>query len=302
MAKILITGGTGLIGKHLSQQLAEMGHEVVLLSRDPNQSRSAFKVFEWNVASGFINEKAFEGIEHIVHLAGEGIADKNWSDERKEQLIDSRVQSAQLIATYLLKLNIKLKSFVGASAVGYYGANTSDTIFKETDKSANDFLGNVCKVWEESYEPIKKLGIPCSIIRIGVVLAKEGGALPKMMMPFKFGIGSALGSGKQWMPWIHIEDLAGVFVNALFEKIPFGTYNAVTSHHITNHDLSKTLASVMHKPFFAPKVPAFILKLIFGEMSAVVLEGSRVSNEKLIQAGFEFKHTEIESCLKDLLK
>jgi len=300
MAKILITGGTGLIGRHLSHYLTGLGHEIVLLSRNPLKEKYRYQVYEWDVNKGFINERAFEGVEHIVHLAGEGIADKRWKAKRKKILIDSRINSTALLYNYIIKLRINLKSFVGASAVGFYGAKTSDLIFKEEDIAATDFLGSVCKAWEDSYLPIKGLSINTSIIRIGNVLAKDGGAYPKIARPFYYGLGSALGSGKQYMPWIHINDLIKVFEEAIFMKLPMGSYNAVASEHVTNLQFSQLLAKSLRKPFFVPNVPAFVLKLVLGEMATIVLNGSRVSNQKLINQGFQFEFPTLEKALNEL--
>lgn len=300
MAKILITGGTGLIGKHLSSYLTGLGHKVVLLSRRPHAHISNCEVFEWNVETGFINEKAFDGVEHIIHLAGEGIADKRWTKLRKQAIIDSRIKSSALIASYVEKLNCKLKSFVGASAIGIYGAVTSDKIFEEADNSANDFLGTVCRLWESSYVPFQKMGINTNIVRLGNVLATDGGAYPKIAAPFNYGFGSALGTGKQFMPWIHINDLVRVLEAAIFLKLPGGIYNAVASEHITNFQFSKQLAKSLHKPFFMPKVPEFILKLMLGEMACIILNGSRVSNQKLIKQGFRFDFNQLSPALDDL--
>lgn len=296
MAKILITGGTGLVGKHLTQSLLKLGHEVVWLSRNA-KANSIAKVYEWQPQNRYIDEKAFDGVEYIVHLAGEGIADKNWSDKRITELKESRINTAALLSTYILKLNIPLKAFVGASAIGYYGAITSNKLFTEEDQSATDILGTICKEWELSYEPIKRSNIPLSIIRIGLVLAKDGGMYKKLRPIFNSGLGSAIGNGKQYMPWIHIDDLVEIFISALFEKIPSGTYNAVSSEHITNDDFSKQFANSLNKPFFMPRVPSFLLRLIFGKMSIILLEGSRVSNKKLLDAGFHFKHQHLRDAL-----
>lgn len=297
MAKILITGGTGLVGKHLTKCLLENGHDVVWLSRNP-QKESAVKVFEWQPQNGYINEKAFEGVEYIVHLAGEGIADKRWSSKRIAELNESRVKTAALLATYISNLKVPVKSFVGASAIGYYGAITSDKIFTEQDQPASDIMGTICKEWELSYEPIKQMGIPLSIIRIGLVLSKDGGMYKKMLPIFKSGLGSALGSGKHYMPWIHIDDLVQVIFSAIFGYIPTVTYNAVSSEHITNNEFSKAFAQSLNKPFFMPNIPAFVLRLLFGKMADILLEGSRVSNQKLIDAGFKFKFQRLSDALK----
>ena len=300
MAVILISGGTGLVGKALTKRLIIEGHEVRILSRNP-QSSPQLKSYYWNVEKNEIDKKAFDGVEHIVHLAGSGIADKRWTDTRKQDIIDSRVNSMKLITDVVKKKNINLKSFVGASAIGIYGMTTSEKIYTETDKGANDFLTQSCAQWENSYQQIQTLSAKSSIIRIGVVLSKDGGALKKLLPLFQLGLGSAVGSGKQYMPWIHIEDLVSVFHEALFNSNYNGIYNAVSSEKTTSDSFSKQLAKSLSKPFFLPRVPAFVLKLLFGEMANVLLEGSPISNQKLIHAGFQLKYPTLSEALQEIV-
>lgn len=300
MAIILISGGTGLVGKAISKRLIAEGHEVRLLSRNP-QSTSSIKSFYWNVEKNEIDEKAFDGIEHIVHLAGSGIADKRWTETRKKDIIDSRVNSMKLIESAVKKKNIILKSFVGASAIGIYGMTTSEKIFSETDKGNDDFLSQTCSQWENAYQEIQTLSNKNCIIRIGVVLSKDGGALKRLLPLFQLGLGSAVGSGKQYMPWIHLDDLESVFHEALFNSNYRGIYNAVSTEAATNQSFSKQLAKSLSIPIFLPRVPVFVLKLMFGEMANVLLEGSRVSNQKLIDTGFQFKHPALAEALMGII-
>lgn len=300
MANILITGGTGLIGKALSERLLSDGHHVRVLSRTAN-ANSNIPAFFWDVEKQQIDIKALEGIDHIVHLAGEAIADKRWSDKRKKEVIDSRVKSMELITRAVKKTNIKLKSFVGASATGIYGMVTSDKIFSETDQGQNDFLSHTCKVWESSYDEISKLSDRTTIVRISVVLSKNGGALKRLLPLFKMGLGSAVGNGKQYMPWIHIDDLVSVLHHALFNSSFNGVYNAVAPEHINSDEFSKALANALHKPFFAPNVPGFVLKIIFGQMANVLLEGSRVSDEKLKSTDFSFKYPTLKTAFSQIV-
>lgn len=300
MAIILISGGTGLVGKALTKRLITEGHEVRILSRNP-QSSSLIKSFYWNVEKNDIDEKAFDGVEHIIHLAGSGIADKRWTDERKKDIIDSRVNSMKLITDVLKKKNIKLKSFIGASAIGIYGMITSDKIYSETDKGKDDFLNESCIQWENSYQEIQSISNKTCIVRIGVVLSENGGALKRLLPLFQLGLGSAVGSGKQYMPWIHLADLVSVFHEALFNPNYIGIYNAVSVEETTNQSFSKQLAKSLSKPFFLPKVPAFVLKLVFGEMANVLLEGSRVSSQKLINTEFKFQFPTLKEALKDII-
>jgi uncharacterized protein (TIGR01777 family) len=300
MAIILISGGTGLVGKALTKRLITEGHEVRILSRNP-KSEDKIKSFYWNVEKNEIDEKAFDGVEHIVHLAGSGIADKRWTNERKQDIIDSRANSMKLITDVVKKKNIQLKSFVGASAIGIYGMITSEKIFSESDKGTNDFLTQSCTQWENSYQEIQSLSNKSCIIRIGVVLSKDGGALKRLLPLFQLGLGSAVGSGKQYMPWIHINDLVSIFHEALFNSNYSGIYNAVSAEETTNQSFSKQLAKSLSKPFFLPNVPAFALKLMFGEMANVLLEGSRVSNQKLINNGLKFKFRTLSEALVDII-
>lgn len=300
MAVILISGGTGLVGKALSKRLITEGHEVRILSRSP-KSNDKIKSFYWNVEKNEIDEKAFEGVEHIVHLAGSGIADKRWTAARKKDIIDSRVNSMKLITDIVKKKNIQLKSFVGASAIGIYGTTTSEKIYTETDTGKDDFLTQSCSQWENSYQQIQTLSAKNCIVRIGVVLSKDGGALKRLLPLFQLGLGSSVGSGKQYMPWIHIDDLVSVFHEALFNTNYTGIYNAVSSEETTNQPFSKQLSKSLSKPFFLPNVPAFALKLVFGEMANVLLEGSRVSNQKLINNGFQFQFASLSKALMDIV-
>lgn len=300
MAVILISGGTGLVGKALTNYLITKGHEVRILSRNPQPS-SQLKSFYWNVEKNEIDENAFDDVEHIVHLAGSGIADKRWTDHRKQAIIDSRVNSMRLITDVVKKKNIQLKSFVGASAIGIYGMTTSEKIFTETDGGQDDFLTQSCIQWENSYEQIQLLSQKNCIIRIGVVLSKNGGALKRLLPLFNLGLGSAVGSGKQYMPWIHLDDLVSVFYEALFNSNYAGVYNAVSAEETTNQSFSRQLAKSLSKPFFLPRVPAFALKLVFGEMANVLLEGSRVSPKKLVNAGFQFKYPTLSEALTEIV-
>lgn len=299
MAKILITGGTGLVGKALTKRLISEGHEVRILSRHPKTTDN-IKSFFWDVESQQIDESAFDGIEHVIHLAGSGIADKRWTEARKKDIIDSRINSMKLITEVIKKKNIHLKSFVGVSAIGFYGMITSEKIFSETDNGTDDFLSYTCTQWENSYKEIESLSEKTCVARLGVVLSDNGGALKRLLPLFKLGLGSAVGSGKQYMPWIHIDDLVSVFNEALFNQNFKGTYNAVASEHVTNKEFSKQLAKSLSKPFFLPNIPTFLLKLVFGEMANVLLKGSRVSNQKLLNTGFTFKYLQLSIALNNI--
>ncbi len=299
--KVLITGGTGLIGTQLTALLVAKGVEVAYLSRKEDLSNSV-KQYKWDVVKGVIDERAFEKVDAIIHLAGSGIAEKKWTSDRKKDILESRVHSSTLLYKYISKLETKPKVFIGGSAVGYYGAINSEHIYLETDKAANDFLGTTCQHWEATYKNIQALGIRTAVIRTGIVLSKTGGALAKMAQPAKWGIGSALGNGKQYIPWIHEQDMAQIFIHILENVNTSGVYNGVGSEHINNKMLTKLICKVLHRPFFFPAVPTFFLRALFGEMSDAFLKGSRVSNQKIKETGFQFQFESAEKALIDLLR
>jgi len=300
MATVLITGGTGLVGKHLCKKLQEKGFDVAILSRIRKPTTST-PTYIWDFDKNKIDRKAIDAADYIIHLAGANIGDKRWSKSRKEQIVNSRISTAQLIIDNIEKQNKNLKAFISASAVGYYGTITTEKIFKESDLPANDFLGNVCREWEESADKFKEKGIRTVKIRAGVVLTKKEGALSKMLTPVKLGIGSAIGTGKQYLPWIHIDDLCGIYIKAIEDKTMEGSFNAVAPDFKTNHDFTKILASVLNKPFWFPNIPAFTMKIIFGEMSSILLKGSRVSSDLIISKGYDFIFPNLKNALIELL-
>lgn len=291
MSKILITGGTGLVGKRLAEMLTATSHEVVILSRNPKNKNE----FKWDITKNYIDKKVFRNIDYIVHLAGAGIADKKWTNKRKKIIIDSRVESANLLYSAVQENNITLKGFISASGIGYYGAITTDKIFEETDTYGNDYLGNVCRKWENAAQQFKTLKVPVTILRTGIVLSKNGGALEKMKTP----VISPLGSGKQYLPWIHIDDLCKMYIDALEGKL-IGIYNAVSPEHQTSKTFSKTLAKSIKRPFAGIGVPSFMLKLMFGDMAIILLEGSRISSKKVKKYNFTFKFKTLKKALNHL--
>jgi uncharacterized protein (TIGR01777 family) len=297
MTKILISGGTGLIGKHLVTKLKNKGYDVAILGRSKKPNN-----YVWNPEKKEIEKEALKNTDYIIHLAGTNIGGKRWTNKQKQKIIDSRVKTAQLLFDTVKENNIPLKAFISASAVGYYGAITSDHIFIETDSPANDFLGETCRLWEQSADQFEKLGIRTVKIRTGVVLSPEGGALERMITPVKMGIGSAFGSGKQYMPWIHINDLCNIYIKAVEDAQMIGAYNAAAPEQLRNKEFMRTLASVLKAPFWFPAIPAILLQLLFGKMSAIILEGSRVSATKITAAGFQFQFLELESALENIFK
>ena len=289
MAIILLTGGTGLIGQTLKKQLENNNHKVRILTRSPKLDNH----FKWDIKANYIDEKVFENLDYIIHLAGAGIADKRWTDERKKTLINSRVESSNLLFSKIKELNIPLKGFISASGIGYYGAITSSKIYSEKDQPADDFIAKICIEWEAAANQFKTLNIPVTILRTGVVLSSNGGALKKMNTPLFL---SALGTGKQYIPWIHIDDLCNLYVKAIEDVNFTGIYNAVAPEHKTNNDFTKTLGMVVKKPVLPINAPGFILKIVLGELAAIVLEGSRVSAEKT-SISYNYKFENLEKAL-----
>ena len=299
MAIILIGGGTGFIGKHLSERLKEKGHEVRHLSRS-KRSDSPFATFKWNVVEGTIDDNALMGVEYIINLTGAGIADKRWTDKRKQDIISSRTDSTKLLADALKRLNIKPKLYLNSSAVGYYG-NQGNKLMTEEDGPGSGFLSESCVQWEASVDAVRQLGIPVYINRTGIVLHPNSGALEKMLIPLNFFISTYFGDGGQYYSWIHIDDMVETFVFAIEHQLT-GTYNAVAPHPARNKTMAAALGPAKGKPALVIPAPAFALKIALGEMSHTVLDSTRCSSAKLEAEGFIFKFPELQKALTDLLQ
>lgn len=295
---ILLTGGSGLLGGKLTQALLDKGYTVSHLSRKPGKN-PRIKTFIWDIHKGIIDEHCIDGVNIIVHLAGAGIAEKRWTDERKRELIESRTRSIGLIYDLLKRKSHQVKRIISASGTGYY-SNSGDELLTEDSAPAHNFLGECCIDWEQAVDEGAKLGLELLKFRTGVVLTGEGGALPKLAMPIKLGIGSPLGNGRQWVPWIHHTDVTDMYLYGIEHENLAGVYNMTAPNPVTNAQLTKAVARQLKRPLWAPNVPAFLLKLLFGEMAAVVLGSTRVSAAKAEQAGFAFKYADIEAALKDI--
>ncbi len=301
MSKIvLVTGGTGLVGTRLTSLLIEKGYQVRYLSRNPSKV-SEVESFSWDIDRQTIDEKALDGVDYIIHLAGAGVADKKWTIQRKKEILQSRTKSTEVLRSALANKDHQVKAFISASAVGYYGWDTGGVWKKEDSRFGDDFLATVTKSWEAEVDQVEKLGIRVAMLRIGIVLSDKGGALKELTKPIKWGAGAALGKGDQYMSWIHLDDLCKMFIHALENDTIQGIYNAVAPNPVTNKELSKLSAKVLGKPFFLPNVPGFVLKLALGEMASMVLGGNRVSSEKIQNDGFMFTYPEVEPALNDLL-
>lgn len=288
MNTVLLTGSTGLIGKSLVKVLTDAGFAVRQLTTRRELAMSE-GFFFWNPSENEMEEAALDGVSSIIHLAGSSIGAGRWTQQRKKEIIDSRVKSAALLFEKVSKLNIPLKAFISASATGYYGSSTSDTVYDEYSPAGTGFLSDVCVKWEKAADRFQEAGIRTVKLRTGVVLAQGAPALNKMLLPIRLGVGSPLGNGRQYMPWIHVDDLCRLYLRALQHETMSGAWNAVAPQHITNRELMKTLARKLRKPFFFPPVPAFLLKWILGEMAVLVTDGSRVSSRRLNAEGFRFE-------------
>ena len=299
--KVLITGGTGLIGTRLAELLIDSGYEVALLSREPAKS-SHFHSFRWDPRAGTIDEAAVPYADYIVNLAGASVSDGKWTDERKRDIMSSRLGGLALLSRELAKPGHHVQGFISASAIGVYG-DTADTLLTEETQPGlptHDFLADVAHQWELAAAPIAALGIRTVVPRIGIVLSTAGGALPQIARPVKLGAGAALGSGRQYMSWIHLDDLCRLFMAMLDDPTWHGIYNAVAPNPVTNQQFTEILAHVLHRPLLLPKMPAFGLKLAMGEMSDIVLASQNVSDRKVLAQGFAFEYPELRGALEAL--
>lgn len=287
------------MGQELSQLLNSKGYKVTHLSRNPTQK--SYQTFYWDVKKGKIDHEAITTANAIIHLAGAGVSDKRWSKSWKKEIYDSRIDSTRLLREKVAELNPGLKQFISASAIGYYGWDSSDELVDEDSKKGEGFLADVVEDWEKEVDQFDSLNIKASKVRIGIVLSEKGGALAEIAKPIKFGVGAPLGSGQQYMSWIHIKDLCGIFAHLLENGIA-GTFNGVAPSPATNTELTKAIASQLRKPLWLPNVPKFALRLIVGEMSDILVGGNRVSGKKIEDAGFNFQFVALDHALQDLLK
>ncbi|MBS9767725.1 MAG: TIGR01777 family oxidoreductase [Flavobacteriaceae bacterium] len=281
MQKILITGGSGLVGTALSKALLNRGYTVHWLGRCKHKN-SLCPTFLWDWEKGRIEQGAFEGVSHIIHLAGANVGAKRWTKSYKKLIFDSRIQSSQLLFEFVKNLQIPLQAFISASAVGYYGTFTQDTPLTEDSPAGTDFLAKVCVEWEKKAQQFtEKLDIRSVCLRTPVVLAENGGALPKIAKPISWGLGAILGSGKQYMPYICLEDLVNLYIKAIEDNSMNGAYNACSSQQLTNEEFTKLLAKKMGKRIWLPNIPSFLLQFLLGEQSSILLAGSPVISTRL---------------------
>lgn len=296
--KILIAGGTGFIGNALTEWLVDNAYEVNVLSRKQLPDCNGVHHYLWNVDNGYIDPIAFEGVEAIINLTGANIGESRWTANRKQTIIDSRVKALALLRDSVSKYGHEIEVLISSSAVGYYGAVTTDKVFSEDDDSGDDFLSDVCRRWEDEaykFEPIVGRVV---ILRKGVVLAPGGGMMKKLKPLARLGINVAMGTGQQYLPWICMKDLLEIYCHILHHSSCRGVYNAVSSEHITMNEFSIALLKSYGCPNWLPNVSSWAVRMLVGEMSAMLLEGSRVSNEKIKSEGFTFEYPIIDQCLK----
>lgn len=296
MAKVLITGGTGMIGSRLTQQLRSAGHQVRLLSRNP---QGVAETYSWNPQDGTMDTRALNDIDTIVHLAGAGIADKAWTSTRKQEIVDSRVKTSELLLEHCKKEGIRLKQFISASAIGWYPLIISPNRYDELSPPGKGFLADVCKQWEKAAESFESVADSVSIVRIGLVLAKGEGALKQIELPVKYYCAAGLGSGKQAMSWIHVEDVGNIFTHILEHRLA-GIYNAVGPETTSNQEFMQTLADVMERPLVLPNVPEFALRMALGEKADLILKGVMLSSKKIQATGFSFQYPTLNTALMNI--
>ncbi|MBG0918506.1 TIGR01777 family oxidoreductase [Exiguobacterium sp. SRB7LM] len=299
--KIAITGGTGLIGQPLVRALADAGHQVVVLTRHPRPRHHGVSFIEW-LTPNSKPEEELEGTDAFIHLAGASINDGRWTHNQKQAILQSRIEGTKEVVRIIQQLKQKPQVVISGSAIGIYGEDRSITYSEETPlPTRTNFLGNVCVLWEQEAEPIRDLGVRLVTMRTGVVLSNDGGAFPLMKLPYQFGVGGKIGSGEQWVPWIHLDDLVRLFVHIIETDSIEGPVNGTAPTPVTMNEFGKTIANVMHRPHWIP-APAPMMQLALGEKSVIVLEGAKVVPTKALQHGFDFRYETLEPALTQLLQ
>jgi uncharacterized protein (TIGR01777 family) len=299
---ILLAGGSGMIGAALSAELVARGHTVTILTRNlssNNIHHPGINYARWDGRSPEGWSHLLENTDAVVNLTGENLAKERWSPQRKNALRDSRIDAGRGILQAITKSKHKPGVLIQASGIGAYGTSSS-LVFDESSPYGSDFLSSICVSWESSTRPVEDMDVRHVVIRSGVVLSKRGGALPLMVLPFRFFAGGPLGSGKQWMPWIHIQDEVNAIIHLITSPKASGTYNLIAANH-TNRQVASAIGRSLNRPSLLP-APAFVLRAILGEMSIMVLDGQQASNQKLISSGYQFRFSQLSAAMDDLLK
>jgi len=298
---VLITGATGLIGREIVKQCHDKGFNVHYLTTSKSKlaTESNYKGFFWNPNNNEIDHSCFDGVSTIINLVGASIS-KRWTKPYKKEILESRTKTVQLLQDTIRLYNYNIKHVVSASAIGIYPSSFTNYYDEAYDQNSDSFLGTVVAQWEDAIDGFKELGCKVAKIRIGLVLARQGGALPEIIKPIKFGAGAAFGNGKQWQSWIHVTDLANIFLHVVAHKLE-GVYNGVAPNAVTNSELTKTVAKVLHRPLIMPNIPKPLMKLILGEMHMLLFESQRVNSDKIKAKGFYFKYANLKPALIDIL-
>lgn len=303
METVIITGGTGLIGIALTSLLTTKGYKVIVLSRKKRQAKENVSYAVWDLKRSYIDPEAIRQADHIIHLAGAGVADKRWTKKRKQEIKDSRVDSGKLIVKALTEIENKVRTVVSASGMGWYGPDKKGKgAFVETDLPADDFLGTTCKVWEESILPVTELGKRLVILRTGIVFSNKGGAFIEFLKPLKAGVATILGSGNQVVSWIHIDDICRLYFSAIEMQHLNGIYNATAPETITNKHLMLKMGKARRRPFIPIHIPEFAMKIVLGEMSIEVLKSATIDDSKIRNAGFNFIYPTVDAAINDLVR
>lgn len=301
--RIVITGGTGLIGGAVAREMGSAGHEVVVLTRNLSKTKPLppnTRAAQWDGRTAGDWARLLDGDTVIVHLAGDAIAEGRWTEEKKRRIRESRVQSGRAVLEAVRQAKAKPRALLQGSAVGYYG-DAGDQVVTESHPPGDDFLARVCVEWEASTAEVEAMGVRRPVLRTGIVLSREGGALPRMALPFRMLAGGPLGNGRQWLPWIHEEDEVGA-IRFLIERADAdGPFNLTAPEPLSNRDFSRALGEVLHRPSFAP-APGFAFRLLLGEMADALLHGQRAVPRRLLDLGYVFRYPEAPGALRDLLR
>ena len=303
METVIITGGTGLIGTALTGLLISKGYRVIIMSRRKHASIGNVSYALWDLKTSYIDPEAIKAADHIIHLAGAGVADKRWSEKCKKEIVDSRVDSSKLLVRALSEINNKVQTVVSASAMGWYGPDRKErTPFIETDPPSQDFLGSTCRLWEENIQPVVELNKRLVCLRTGIVFSTKGGAFKEFVKPFKAGVAAIPGSGKQIISWIHIDDLCRMYLAAIENQGMHGSYNACAPETISNKQLVLKIAKARRRAYIPVHVPEFVLKIVLGEMSIEVLKSATMDDSKIRNTGFNFIYPTVDAALNDLIR
>lgn len=296
MPTVLLAGGSGLIGSRLAAMLLEKGYSIRILSRSPKGQGQ----FLWDPAAGTIDNAALQNVDCVINLAGTGIADRRWTKARKRRLIESRVQTARTLRNAFERTGLRPRAFLSSSAIGFYGNSGERRMTEAGPPVDNSFMVKCCRQWEAAADEVAALGIRTVKLRIGIVLTREGGALAEFVKPLRFGVGGYFADGQAWYSWIHLDDVCRLFIWAMENPAVEGVFNAVAPHPVRNKELLKAIARAMHQPAIFVPAPAFAMRLVLGEMAAVVLNSNRIASEKVVQAGFHFQYPDLKGALEQI--